>query len=91
MVRGNILKAYLNTPSQEWIKEFEATENSRSAWQFLVDKCEGPDATNKRVLLATRVVSLSPNGRVILYKNEYQFSFEKYSTNIQEVYSTLTR
>ena len=29
MVWGKILKEYLNTPSWEWIKEFEATEYSR--------------------------------------------------------------
>ena len=73
MVWGNILKASLNTPSWEWIKEFEATENYRSEWKFLVKKIKGQDATNKRVLLATRVVYLSPNDGEILYINEYQF------------------
>ena len=37
MVWGNIIKAYLNTPSWEWIKEFKATEDSRAAWKFLVE------------------------------------------------------
>ena len=59
---GKILKASLNTHSRKWIKEFEATEDSRDAWKFLVDKCEGKAATNKRVLTATRVVSLNKNG-----------------------------
>ena len=60
MVWGNILKAYMNTPSWGWIKEFESTEDYRAEWQFLVDKCEGQETTNKWVLLATRVVYLSP-------------------------------
>ena len=77
MLWVNILKASLNTPSWEWIKGFEATEDSRFAWQLLVEKCKGQDATNKRALLATRVVSLSPNGKEKLYSNEYQFSFDK--------------
>ena len=68
MVWVKILKAYLNTPSWEWIKEFEATEDSRSAWQFLVDKCEVKDATKKRVLLATKVFSLSPNDKRTFYR-----------------------
>ena len=54
-------------------------------------KCEGQDATNTRVLLATRVVSLSPNSGGIFYSNEYQFSFEKYSNKLKELYSMLTR
>ena len=70
MVWVNILKASLNTPSWEWIKGFEATEDSRFAWQLLVEKCKGQDATNKRALLATRVVSLSPNGKEKLYSND---------------------
>ena len=35
MVREKILKAYLHTPSWDWVKEFEAMEDSRSAWKFL--------------------------------------------------------
>ena len=38
IVWGKNLKAYLNTTSWEWINEFEATEDSSSAWKFLVDK-----------------------------------------------------
>ena len=38
IVWGKNLKAYLNTTSWEWINEFEATEDSSSAWQFLVEK-----------------------------------------------------
>ena len=71
MVWGKILKESLNNPSWEWIKEFEATEDPRAAWKLLVDKCEGQDATNKRVLLATMVVSFSPNGGGTFYSNEY--------------------
>ena len=41
MIWGKILKASLNNPSLEWIKEFEAKEVSKAAWKFLVDKCEG--------------------------------------------------
>ena len=37
MVRGNIFKASMNTPSWEWIKEFEVTEYSRPAWKLLVE------------------------------------------------------
>ena len=52
----------MNTPSWECINYFESMEDSRVAWQFLMEKFEGQDATNKRVLLAIMVVSLSPNG-----------------------------
>ena len=65
-------------------------EDSRFAWKLLVGKFEGHNATNRRLLLATRVVSISPNGGGVFYRNEYQFSFEKYSTKLQEAYSTLT-
>ena len=82
-----ILKASLNNPSLEWINYFYAMEDSRSAWQFLVDKCEVQDSNNKRVLLATRFVSLSPNGggRGVFYSNEHQFSFNNYINNMQEM------
>ena len=53
MVWGKILKLSINTPSWEWIKEFEATEDSRSEWKLILVKCEEQDKTNKRVLLAT--------------------------------------
>ena len=43
------------------------------------------------MLLVTRVFFLSPNGGGTFYSNEYQFSFEKYSTKLQEAYSMLTR
>ena len=57
----------------------------------MVEKCEGHDGTNKRVLIVTRVVSLSPNAGRIFYSNEYLFSFDKYSTKLQEAYYTLNR
>ena len=91
MVWKKILKASLNTPSLKCIKEFESTEDSRAVWKLLVKRCKGQDATKKCVLLATRVLSLIPNGGEELYSNEYQFSFEKYSAKLQEAYSTLTR
>ena len=72
---GIILKAYMNTPLWGWIKEFEAIEDSKAAWKFLVGKCEVQDITNKQVLLATRIVSLSTNGGGTFNSNEYQFSF----------------
>ena len=46
-----IFKTSLNTPSWEYIREFEAKEDSRTAWKFLLDKCKVQDATNKRILL----------------------------------------
>ena len=64
-------------------------EDSRFAWKLLVGKCEGHNATNRQLFLATRVVSISPNGGGVFYRNEYQFSFEKYRTKLQEAYSTL--
>ena len=42
-------------------------------------------------MLKTRVVYLSTNCGGTFYRNEYQFSFEKYSTNLQEAYYKLTR
>ena len=64
-------------------------EGSRSAWKFLVEKCKRQYTTNKQVMLATRVVSLSTNGGAIIYINEYQLSFEMYITRLQEAYYTL--
>ena len=55
-----------------------------------MEKCEGQDATNNRLLITTRVIYLSPSGGGIFYSNEYQLSLEKYRTNLQ-AYSTLTR
>ena len=50
----------------------------------------GQDATKNQALLVTSVVSISTNNRGTLYRNEYQFSFEKYITKLQEACSTLT-
>ena len=55
-----------------------------------MEKCEGQDGNNKKVLLATRVVSINPKGRGELYSNEHQLSFKKYRTKLREAYSMLT-
>ena len=90
MVQVNIIKASLNTYSWEWIKEFEATEDSKSAYQFLVENARDTMQLTSGYCFATRVFSLSPNCRGVLYRNEFPLSFNKYSTKMQEAYSTLT-
>ena len=56
-----------------------------------MEKYEEQDTTNKQVLLANIVVSLNPNDRGGFCSNEYQLTFKKYSTKLQEAYYILAR
>lgn len=86
---AKLVKATNGTVAHEWLKDFEANKDARGAWKCLLLKCEGKDATNKRVLKATRITSLSSNEGGLFYSNEYHYSFTKYSTQLQEAYRVL--
>ena len=70
----------IDTPVYEWIRKFDATKDGRGAFKALTEMCEGTSSTNKRLLLASRVISLDQNGGGAFYQDEYVYKFEKYVT-----------
>ena len=53
--------------------------------------CEGKASTNKRLLLASRIISLDQSGGGAFYQDKYVYKFEKYATNLHQVYTTIAR
>lgn len=86
---AKMVKSTAGTIAHEWIKDFEQSKDTRAAWQVLLVKCEGRDATNKRVILANRIISLAASDGGAFYTNEYNFSFDKYATKLQMAYRVL--
>lgn len=84
-----LIKCTNGTLAQEWLKDYEQDKNTRAAWKRLLLKCEGKEANNKRVVSATRIVSTDPARGGAFYTNEYNFSFDKYSTKLQQAYRVL--
>lgn len=88
-VWSKLVKCAAGTTAWEWLKEYENTRDACKAWKCLILKCEGTDATNKRVQHAQRIISTSSHGGGAVYTNEYSYSFEKYSTKLQMAYRVL--
>ena len=91
IVLGYIQKACLGTNTYEWIRSYIDVEDARGAYHALVEMCEGEAENNKRVVLATRTISLDPSGGGIFYSNEYAYTFEKYYTRLFEAYNVIER
>jgi hypothetical protein len=77
-----LVKCTSGTLAQEWLKDFEQNKDTRAAWKRLLFKLEGTEANNKRVVAVQRIVSTNPARGGIFYTNEYNFSFDKYSTKL---------
>ena len=79
----------IDSPVYEWIRKFDAAKDGRGAFKALTEMCEGSYSTNKRILLASRVISLDQNGGGAFYQDEYVYKFEKYVTNLHQCYMTI--
>ena len=73
------------TDADQWIKEHRRTQNGRAAWQGLCAHYDGPAEGDKRVTVARHDIKL------VHYRNESSFSFEKYSTRLKRSFFTLSQ
>ena len=71
------------TDADHWIKQHKRRQDGRQAWLDLCEHYDGPAEGDKRVTVARS------NIKLVHYKNETSFSFEKYSTRLKKSFSTL--
>lgn len=81
-VHAKLLEVTMGEPAYEWIKSFEKTQDGRGAYSVLRTHCEGTDFTELRVNEADRIM------KTITYTNERHFSFDAYTTKLQEAFTT---
>ena len=81
----------IDSPVYGWIREYDKTKDGRGAFKALTDMCEGTASTNKRLLLASRIISLDQSGGGAFYQDEYVYKFEKYVTQLHQAYMTISR
>ena len=72
------------TDADQWIKQHRRTQNGRAAWTGLCNHYDGPAEGDKRVAIARHDV------KIVHYRNESSFSFEKYSTRLKSAFTTLS-
>ena len=73
------------TDADQWINAHKRTQDGRSAWEDLCKHYDGPAEGDKRVTVARHDI------RVLHYRNESSFSFEKYSTCLKKAFDTLAQ
>ena len=71
------------TDADNWIKPHRRSQNGRSAWRDLCEHYDGDAEGDKRVTVARHDI------KIIHYRNESSFSFEKYSTRLKKAFATL--
>ena len=71
------------TDADQWIKQHRRTQDGRAAWTGLCNHYDGPAEGDKRVAIARHDI------KIIHYRNESSFSFEKYSTRLKSAFTTL--
>ena len=71
------------TDADQWIKQHRRTQDGRAAWLGLCNHYDGPAEGDKRVAIARHDI------KIIHYRNESSFSFEKYSTRLKSAFTTL--
>lgn len=76
----------IDHPIYAWLRSFDDTKDGEGGWKALIDICEGTSATNKRLLLAARVISMDQSGGGVFYQDEYVYKFEKYTTQLHQAY-----
>ena len=72
------------TDADQWIKQHRRTQDGRAAWTGLCNHYDGPAEGDKRVAIARHDV------KIVHYRNESSFSFEKYSTRLKSAFTTLS-
>ncbi len=71
------------TDADIWVKQHRRTQDGRAAWTTLCGHYDGPAEGDKRVTVARHDL------KIIHYKNESSFSFEKYSSKLKKAFDTL--
>lgn len=89
LAAGYIQKSAVGHKLYPQLLKFFDTGDGRGAWHFLITHCEGDSQCKKRVVLATRTISLDHNGGGIFYSNEYSLSWERYSGLLIEAYDII--
>ncbi len=75
----------------EWIRLYDNLKNSYGAWIDILSKCKGDAANNKRLILASKALSLDTNKGGTFYTNKYTFSFDHYATKLLRGYAVMER
>ena len=88
---AEIKNVTLGTPTYEWIRSYDDSKDGRGAWLAILSKCEGGAANNKRLILASKALSLDATKGGTFYTNEYTFSFDKYATKLLRGYAVMER
>lgn len=81
-VWNKISELTIGEPSYQWIRHLENTQNGREAMRVLRERCEGENYNELRLSEADRII------RDVRYDNEYVYSFEQYTTDLQQAYTT---
>ena len=81
----------IGSPIYEWLRDCDATKDGRTGFQRLENMCEGTDASNKRIVMANRALSLNHTAGGLFYSNEYAFKYSSYTTKLHEAYQTIAR
>jgi hypothetical protein len=71
------------TDADQWIKQHRRSQDGRAAWIGLCNHYDGPAEGDKRVAIARHDI------KIVHYRNESSFSFEKYSTRLKSAFTTL--
>jgi hypothetical protein len=75
----------LDTPAWEWIREFDRQMSGRNAMIALRMHYEGEGEVSKRIGVAHATLDSS------LYRNEFTFSFERFSTRMKMAFTVLEK
>ena len=59
----------IDHPIYSWLRKFDDTKDGKGGFQALIDMCEGTASTNKRLLLATRIISMDQSGGGVFYQD----------------------
>ena len=72
------------TDADTWIKQHRRSQDGRAAWRDLCTHYDGPAEGDKRVTVARNDI------KIVHYRNESTFSFEKYSSRLKHAFTTLS-
>jgi hypothetical protein len=75
----------LDTPTWEWIREYDGQMSGRSAMNALRLHYEGEGEVNKRIGVACATLSTT------VYRNEFAYSFEKFATRMKTAFTVLEK
>ena len=72
------------TDASQWIKDHRRNQDGRGAWKNLCNHYDGRAKGDERVTAARHDI------KILTYKNEAAFTFEKYYTRLKKAFPTLS-